>query len=57
MYSRSIKLSMRFFKSLGFVEVPKEQLMHKIYTGCMSCTKYDSPFTCPEVAMAMDLRA
>ncbi|NQU41272.1 MAG: GNAT family N-acetyltransferase [Lentisphaerae bacterium] len=44
-----------FFKSLGFVEVPKEQLMHKIYTGCMSCTKYDSPFTCPEVAMALDL--
>ena len=30
-----------FFKSLGFVEVPKEQLMHKIYSGCMSCTKYE----------------
>jgi len=46
-----------FFKAIGFVEVPKEQLMHKIYTGCMSCTKYDSPFTCPEVAMALELPA
>jgi amino-acid N-acetyltransferase len=44
-----------FFKALGFVEVPKEQLMHKIYSGCMSCTKYDNPLTCPEVAMALDL--
>lgn len=44
-----------FFKALGFVEVPKEQLMHKIYMGCINCTKYDSPFTCPEVAMALDL--
>ncbi len=42
-----------FFRKLGFVEVPKEKLMHKIYTGCVNCTKYDSPFTCPEVAMAM----
>jgi amino-acid N-acetyltransferase len=46
-----------FFKALGFTEVPKEQLMHKIYMGCISCTKYDSPFTCPEVAMALDLPA
>jgi amino-acid N-acetyltransferase len=46
-----------FFKSLGFVEVPKAQLMHKIYMGCINCTKYDSPFTCPEVAMALDLPA
>jgi hypothetical protein len=30
--------------------------MHKIYTGCINCTKYDSPFTCPEVAMALTLR-
>ena len=42
-----------FFKKLGFVNVPKETLMHKIYSGCINCTKYDSPFTCPEVAMAL----
>lgn len=45
-----------FFKALGFSEVPKEQLIHKIYTGCIACTKYDSPFTCPEVAMRLVLR-
>ncbi len=45
-----------FFGKLGFVEVPKEKLMYKLYTGCLNCSKYDSPFTCPEVAMAMTLR-
>ncbi len=44
-----------FFRKLGFREVPKASLMHKLYMGCINCTKYDSPFTCPEVAMAMDL--
>ena len=43
-----------FFRKLGFKEVPKEKLMHKIYSGCINCTKYDSPFTCPEVAMVFD---
>ena len=45
-----------FFKKMGFHEVPKATLMHKLYMGCVNCAKYDSPFTCPEVAMAMDLR-
>jgi amino-acid N-acetyltransferase len=44
-----------FFETLGFHEVPKEKLMHKIYTGCINCTKYDSPFTCPEVAMVLPM--
>ena len=43
-----------FFKKLGFKEVPKETLMHKLYAGCINCTKYDSPFTCPEVAMVFE---
>ncbi len=42
-----------FFRKMGFREVPKETLMHKLYMGCMNCTKYDSPFTCPEVAMCL----
>ena len=42
-----------FFAKLGFVKVPKETLMHKLYIGCLNCTKYDSPFTCPEVAMVL----
>ena len=44
-----------FFHSLGFHEVPKTSLMHKIYMGCINCTKYSNPFTCPEIAMALDL--
>ncbi len=43
-----------FFRKFGFREVPKKSLMHKLYMGCSNCTKYDSPFTCPEVAMSMD---
>lgn len=44
-----------FFAKMGFHEVPKVSLMHKLYMGCINCAKYDSPFTCPEVAMAMDV--
>ena len=42
-----------FFRKRGFSEVSKESLMHKIYMGCVNCTKYDSPFNCPEIAMAL----
>ncbi|NLB56022.1 MAG: GNAT family N-acetyltransferase, partial [Lentisphaerae bacterium] len=45
-----------FFAKFGFVETSKEKLMHKLYMGCMNCTKYDSPFTCPEVAMTLNIR-
>jgi amino-acid N-acetyltransferase len=45
-----------FFRTLGFVEVPKASLMHKIYAGCVNCSKYDNPFTCPEVAMALEMK-
>ena len=44
-----------FFEKFGFTEVPKAKLMHKIYTGCINCTKYESPFTCPEIAMVLAL--
>jgi len=40
-----------FFKSLGFHEIPKAKILHKLYTGCMNCTKHADPFTCPEIAM------
>lgn len=43
-----------FFERLGFRTVPKETLVHKLYAGCINCTKHDSPFTCPEVAMLLD---
>jgi len=40
-----------FFRALGFSEIPKTQVMHKLYTGCINCTKHTDPFTCPEMAM------
>ena len=40
-----------FFGKLGFVETPKTEVMHKLYTGCINCTKHTNPFTCPEIAM------
>ncbi len=44
-----------FFGALGFVEIPKTKVMHKLYTGCMNCTKHTDPFTCPEIAMKREL--
>ena len=46
-----------FFRKMGFSEIRKEELMHKLYMGCVNCTKYDSPFTCPEVAMGLTMDA
>lgn len=42
-----------FFGKFGFVETSKQKLYQKIYVGCLHCTKYSSPLTCPEVAMEM----
>ena len=44
-----------FFGKLGFVEIPKTKVMHKLYTGCINCTKHANPFTCPEIAMTRTL--
>ena len=41
-----------FFERLGFERIDKRQIMHKLYRGCANCSKHESPFTCPEVAMA-----
>lgn len=40
-----------FFRRLDFEEFPKTEIMHKLYTGCINCTKHMNPYTCPEVAM------
>lgn len=45
-----------FFGKLGFKEIDKRQIIHKIYRGCIYCTKHTNPFTCPEIAMALQLR-
>ena len=44
-----------FFTTLGFHEIPKTQVMHKLYQGCINCTKHANPFTCPEKAMVCPL--
>ena len=40
-----------FFRALGFEAIAKTEIMHKIYTGCINCTKHANPYTCPETAM------
>ena len=45
-----------FFLALGFKEIPKTKVMHKLYTGCINCTKHADPFTCPEIAMTRSLQ-
>lgn len=45
----------RFFGKLGFRQIEKSQIMHKIYRGCIYCTKHTNPFTCPEIAMALQM--
>jgi amino-acid N-acetyltransferase len=44
-----------FLRKLGFEEIPKTKVMHKLYTGCINCTKHANPFTCPEIAMTRPL--
>jgi amino-acid N-acetyltransferase len=44
-----------FFASLGFVQIPKTKIMHKLYTGCINCAKHTNPFVCPEIAMMRSL--
>ncbi len=44
-----------FFATFGFAEIPKTKVMHKLYTGCINCTKHTDPFTCPEKAMVLRL--
>lgn len=51
-----LTLTPAFFASLGFVEIPKTHIMHKLYSGCINCTKHADPFTCPEKAMVLSLR-
>lgn len=46
-----------FFAKLGFVEIPKSKVMHKLYSGCLHCTKHADPFTCPEIAMSRKMEA
>jgi amino-acid N-acetyltransferase len=48
----ALTYQVEFFKSLGFKQIPKEQLPHKIWSDCLKCPKFPD---CDEVAMALDL--
>lgn len=41
-----------FFHKLGFREIEKSQLPHKIWGDCMKCAKFPE---CDEIAMSLDL--
>lgn len=41
-----------FFAKLGFHEIPKEQLPHKVWKECINCPKFPN---CDETALIMDL--
>ena len=41
-----------FFKKLGFREITKEELPHKVWKDCIDCTKFPN---CDEIAMVHDL--
>ncbi len=45
-----------FFGKMGFEPIEKTKIIHKIYRGCIYCTKHTNPFTCPEIAMARQFR-
>lgn len=42
-----------FFKSLGFKEIPKEKLPHKVWTECITCPKFPN---CGEIALIKDIK-
>jgi len=41
-----------FFRKLGFTEVDKKELPHKIWTDCLNCVKFPN---CDEAALIIDL--
>lgn len=47
----SLTFTPEFFASLGFIPADKREFMHKLYSGCINCTRFADPFTCPEQAM------
>ena len=53
---QSVAVSAAYRAKLGFSEIPKSKVMHKLYSGCLHCTKHADPFTCPEIAMSKNLR-
>ena len=51
-----LTFSPEFFAKLGFKRTSKRRLHNKLYLGCINCTKYLNPLTCPEVAMMLKMK-
>lgn len=49
----ALTAAIEFFKKLGFREIDKRELPHKIWGDCINCPKFPD---CDEVAMAYDAR-
>ncbi len=41
-----------FFKKLGFVDVDKKELPHKVWKDCINCAKFPD---CDEIALILDI--
>jgi len=48
----ALTYQVEFFGKLGFVEIEKSQLPHKVWGDCVRCPKFPE---CDEVAMMVDL--
>jgi amino-acid N-acetyltransferase len=48
----ALTMAPTFFESLGFQQVPRESLPHKVWSDCLNCTKFPD---CDELPMAIDL--
>lgn len=48
----TLTYSTEFFSRLGFLEVTKDSLPHKVWSDCVHCPKFPD---CDEVAMAMNI--
>ena len=42
-----------FFRKMGFSDIPKEKLPHKVWSDCVNCPKFP---TCDEVALIYELK-
>jgi len=42
----------KFFRAHGFVDIPKEELPHKVWADCVRCPKFPD---CDEEALALEL--
>jgi len=50
----ALTMTPTFFEGLGFCQVPRESLPHKVWADCVRCPKFPD---CDELAVAIDVRS